>query len=156
MTDQEIRDQILQNNARLVGNKIAAMAGAHSNIDSFYGPYKDVEQALLFTDKVKAVGLTVGIYKDENHNEITEYWYKKSTNTPSGWELVEKIADDTLSIEIPDGEEIATINGDGTFTLKYILKGKSIISSTGGQLLLNGLLVQNLNCLKYTENINIL
>ena len=120
MTDQEIRDQILQNNARLVGNKIAT-AGAHSNIDSFYGPYKDVEQALLFTDKVKAVGLTVGIYK-ENHNEITEYWYKKSTNTPSGWELVEK--SDNYELRIDSITHTSdTINNKITFNIKASGKG---------------------------------
>ena len=101
----------------------------HANIDSLYGPYENIEEALLFTniDEVRAVGFTVGIYK-ENHNEITEYWYKKSTNTPSGWELVEKAPDDTLSLTKPDPS--FNINeSTRIITLNYILKGKVGIKS---------------------------
>ena len=100
---------------------------AHANLDYWYGPYDSVKDAERYTnmDKVRAVGLTVGIYKDENHNEITEYWYKKSTNTQSGWELVEK--SDNYELRIDSITHTSdTINNKITFNIKASGKGFKI------------------------------
>lgn len=57
----------------------------HANLDSYYGPYNDVNEAYSalsdttvngVTYTKKSIGLTVGIWKDSNQNEIIEYWFK--------------------------------------------------------------------------------
>ena len=68
----------------------------HANLDSYYGPYNSVDEAYSalsdttvngVTYTKKFIGLTVGVWKDSNKNEIIEYWFKGGLNKSN---LVEK------------------------------------------------------------------
>lgn len=49
---------------------------SHANIDYFYGPYDSDAEAIEACKDVYEVGLTVGIYTDENHVKVKEKWFQ--------------------------------------------------------------------------------
>lgn len=95
-----------------INNKIVCNE-PHANLDSYYGPYDSVEQALqtLNTETVNGVkytkreiGLTVGIQTSEG---IVEYWFKNGT---SDNDLVVKSSESSL----PQGVKIVMFDKNGT------------------------------------------
>lgn len=96
-------------NNRLVCNE------PHANLDSYYGPYNTVHAAYTaladttvngITYTKKYIGLTVGVWKDSSHTEITEYWFKGGLSESN---LVEKTSDAGL----PGGVKIVTFDKNG-------------------------------------------
>lgn len=96
-------------NNRLVCNE------PHANLDSYYGPYNNVHAAYTaladttvngITYTKKYIGLTVGVWKDSSHTEITEYWFKGGLSESN---LVEKTSDAGL----PGGVKIVTFDKNG-------------------------------------------
>lgn len=114
-------------------NNTIKMLNKYSNVDALYGPYNSAEQACAtIPTALRRVGLTIAIYDIENG--VVEYWWKKGTNDS---DLEEKSFSYKLNLSIPAGADRVTANPDGkTFTLAYILTGKSILKEA--RLLLNG------------------
>lgn len=103
---------------------------AHASLDSYYGPYKSLREALetLTSTKVngvdynkRSVGLTVGIL---NNNEITEYWFQGGTDDKN---LVKKNNESAL----PQGLKIVTFDKNGGTGVQ-----NSIITDTEGNVCL--------------------
>lgn len=93
-------------------NNIITCNEPHANLDSYYGPYKSVSEALQLLNSTvvngviytkRYIGLTVGI---ETDNGIVEYWFKNGVlNT----DLVKKIPDAGL----PSGVKVVTFDRNG-------------------------------------------
>ena len=115
-------------NNRLVCNE------PHANLDSYYGPYNNVHAAYTaladttvngITYTKKYIGLTVGVWKDSSHTEITEYWFKGGLSESN---LVEKTSDAGL----PGGVKIVTFDKNGADGGAQ----NSMITDTDGKLVL--------------------
>jgi len=103
---------------------------AHASLDSYYGPYKSLREALetLTSTKVngvdynkRSVGLTVGII---NKDKITEYWFQGGTDDNN---LVMKNNESAL----PQGLKIVTFDKNGGTGVQ-----NSIITDTEGNVCL--------------------
>lgn len=93
-------------------NNIIECNEPHASLDSYYGPYKTVREALETLDSAtvngvnytkRHVGLTVGISDGDN---ITEYWFQGGVDDRN---LVEKCNGSSL----PQGIKVVTFNKNG-------------------------------------------
>ena len=88
----------------------------HASLDSYYGPYNSVHDAYTaLADTTvngvnytkKYIGLTVGVWKDSNKNEIIEYWFKGGLQEGN---LVEKTSGGG---GLPENIKIVTFDKNG-------------------------------------------
>ena len=111
-------------------NNIIICNEPHANLDTYYGPYSSLQEALdtLNTETVagvtstkRAVGLSVGILEN---GEVVEYWFKAGT---ADTDLVKKISDTS----IPEGVKVVTFNKNGGQGVQ-----NSLLTDTEGNVIL--------------------
>lgn len=106
----------------------------HSNIDAYYGPWSDDNEVLeKIPERFRAVGLTVGIYTDDNKSKIKEKWFQKKYSENGefsdnkgkfDWELESKIEEYELILDTFEAEA-DEINE--RILIRYKINGKALL-----------------------------
>lgn len=119
-----------------LGTNTIQTTQAHSNLDTFYGPYDSISKACeKIQEKYRMLGLTVGILEQSG---IVEYWWKKGTEDT-------KLEPKLIGTGLDDIEFDVVSYPNNSVKISYHPLGSSIFSQNSVSLYRNNILLTTAN-----------